>query len=173
MRRRKRIIITWGLAGLAAGAGFLIWFGYQVLQVPKQAYAVWWTADLVIEHMEKHDGAWPRSWDELRTTSEQAYKGTISTNLYDGTVVAEFRPRDTIVELQHLVEIDWKANPIELKKAEFRDDGKAPFWVIWLKNGKNRHYVGREPNEMILGYLKQKARQAEQGTPVPPANVSP
>jgi hypothetical protein len=167
MTRRKRIIVTWVVAGLTAAGGFLVWFGYQVLQVPKQAYAVWWTADLAIEHMEKHDGEWPRSWDELRTTSELAYKGTISTNLYEGTVVAEFRPRDAIADLQRLVEIDWKANPSELRKAEFLDDGKAPFRVIWLKNGKNRHYVGREPNQMILGYLKRKAKQAEQGAPAP------
>ena len=84
MTRRKRNIIVIVLAVLVAGGGFIVWLGYQVAQVPANAYAVWWTADLVIEHMEKHAGAWPHSWEELRTTSEQAYKGTTSTNR-DGT----------------------------------------------------------------------------------------
>jgi hypothetical protein len=80
MTRRKRNIIVGMLAVLLTGIGFIVWFGYQVVRVPLDAYAVWWTADLVIDHMEKHGGSWPQNWDELRATSEQAYKGTVSTN---------------------------------------------------------------------------------------------
>ncbi len=73
MTRRKRNIILIVVAVLLAGAGFVVWFGYQVLQVPRDAYAVWWTADLVIEHMEKNGSSWPRSWDELRALVSRYY----------------------------------------------------------------------------------------------------
>lgn len=156
MTRRKRNIIVAAIATILALAGFVVWLGYQVAEVPRDAYAVWWTADLVIEHMEKNHGDWPRSWDDLRSTGEQAYKGTVSTNR-DGTVIAEFRPRDTINELQQRVEIDWKADPKELAKADFKEKG-PPFRVIWLRSGKSRHYSGKEPNQMILEYLKWKEK---------------
>jgi len=52
--RRPRLVASpttawsiWILAVLFAGGGFIVWFGYQVYRVPLDAYAVWWTADLV------------------------------------------------------------------------------------------------------------------------------
>ena len=157
MRRRKRNIIVIAVALLLAGTGFIVWFGYQVSQVSRNAYAVWWTADLVIDHMEKHGGSWPRSWDQLRLTSDQAYKGTASTNR-DGTRIVEFRPRDTIDELKQRVEIDWKADPKTLANADFKRTG-PPFRVIWLRIGRSTHYSGKEPNDMVLEYLKWKEKE--------------
>lgn len=158
MTRRTKAILG-GIAGVLLGvAGFFTYAVYQTTQViVPNAYAVWWTADLVIEHMEKHQGAWPRSWEELRATSDQAYKGTVSTNL-DGTRIAEFRPRASIEELRQRVEIDWAADPHELVKADFKTSG-PPFRVIWLRNGKSTHYSGKEPNEMVLEFLKWKSKQ--------------
>lgn len=170
MTRRKRNIIVIVIAILLAGAGFVVWLGYQVMQVPRDAYAVWWTADLVIEHMEKHGGSWPRSWEDLRVTSEQAYKGTVSTNR-DGTRIAEFRPRDSIDELMRRVEIDWNANPSELARAEFKESG-PPFRVIRLQNGKSTHYSGKEPNDMVLEYLKWKGKDKRTIEPDGPTNTA-
>jgi hypothetical protein len=170
MTRRKRNIIGIVVAVVLAGAGFIVWFGYQVLQVPGDAYAVWWTADLVIEHMEKHGGSWPRSWEELRLTSDQAYKGTVSTNR-DGSMIAEFRPRDTIDELRQRVDIDWKVDPKILAKAEFKETG-PPFRVIRLRNGKSTHYSGKEPNHMVLEYLKWKEEERNVTEPDGAANLS-
>ena len=170
MTRRKRNIIVVVIAVLLAGAGFIVWFGYQVMQVPRNAYAVWWTADLVIEHMEKHGGSWPRSWDELRVTSEQAYKGTASTNR-DGTWIAEFRPRDSIDELERRVEIEWKADTKKLAETDFKGKG-PPFRVIWLRNGKTTHYSGKEPNDMVLEYLKWKEKERNGTEPSSPASQS-
>lgn len=173
MTRRTRIIIGSVSAAVLAVVGFLAYAAYQAGHVViPNAYAVWWTADLVIDHMEKHGGAWPRSWEELRVTSEQAYKGTVSTNL-DGTVIAEFRPRDTIEDLQKRVEIDWNADPSELVKAQFKEKG-PPFRVIRLRNGKNTHYQGKEPNEMVLEYLKWREKNAaETGTPTKASPPNP
>ena len=173
MTRRTRIIISSVSAVILAIAGFLGYAAYQAGHVViPNAYAVWWTADLVIDHMEKHDGAWPRSWEELRVTSDEAYKGTVSTNL-DGTVIAELRPRDTIEDLQRRVEIDWNADPRELVKAQFKEKG-PPFRVIWLRNGKSTHYQGKEPNEMVLEYLKWREKKAaETGTPTEASPPNP
>jgi hypothetical protein len=156
MTWRKRNVLIAVFAIIFAVAGGIVWLASAVAEVPKEAYAVWWTADLVIEHMEKHDGTWPRSWDNLRSTAENAYKGTVSTNR-DGTVIAEFRPRATIPELRQWVEVDWNADPKQLVKADFKQKG-PPFRVIWLKNGRATHYSGREPNDMVLGYLKSKEK---------------
>lgn len=166
MTRRKRNLVVVVLLLLLAGMGFVVWFGYQVMQVPRNAYAVWWTADLVIEHMEKNGGSWPRSWDELRATSDHAYKGTVSTNR-DGTMIAEFRPRESIDELKRRVEINWSADPKELVKAEFKGTA-LPFRVIWLRNGRSTHYAGKEPNDMVLQYLKWKEK--EEGLAPPPSS---
>jgi hypothetical protein len=157
MTRRTKVFLGSAVGIIIAVAAFFAYAVYQTTHViVPNAYAVWWTADLVIDHMERHDGAWPRSWEELRLTSEQAYKGTASTNL-DGTRIVEFRPRESIEELRQRVEIDWKA--------DFKMTG-PPFRVIWLRNGKSTHYSGKEPNEMILEHLKWKVKQkAEPGGP--------
>ena len=164
MTRRKRNIIVAVLAIVLAGVGFLIWSAYRLKGASLDAYAAWWTADLVIEHMERNGGSWPRSWDELRPTSE-AYGGTASTT----PRIKEFRPRASIEDLQQRVELDWKADPKELVKAEFTESG-PPFRVIWLRNGSSIFYEGREPNEMVLHYLKWKQKEGTRSSG--PANGS-
>jgi hypothetical protein len=128
-----------------------------VLDVPRQAYAGWWTADLVIAYMERHDGAWPRNWEDLRALAEGATEVTEFTER-DGRVIVEFRPKASIEELQRLVVVDWDANPDELLRAP-RKEGSPPFRVIYLRNGKSTHYEGREPNQMILEYLEWRDRR--------------
>ncbi|MBN9690044.1 MAG: hypothetical protein J0M24_07375 [Verrucomicrobia bacterium] len=167
LRKRKILIIVGVL--LFLGAASIPWLDRQVQEVTRNAYAVWWTADLVIEHLEKHEGSWPRNWEELRATHDLAYTGLASTNRSDGAWVAEFRPRDTIDELKERVEIDWSANPQELVTAKEPEKG-PPFRVIWLKNGKSTHYRGKEPNEMILEYLRWKKQK--QNEPVGSAGGS-
>ena len=73
---KRRLII--GVV-IVIGA-FAVWasvvFVQAVLDVPRQAYAVWWTADLVIAYMERHDGAWHRNWEDLRALAEGATEVT-------------------------------------------------------------------------------------------------
>jgi hypothetical protein len=143
-------------------AGF-VWGGVAfvraIIDVPRRAYAVWWTADLVIEYMERHEGAWPRSWEELRALAEPAPSVTESKEP-DGRVIVEFRPMASIDELKQLVEIDWDATPEKLL-VEARKDGDSPFRVIYLRDGRTTHYEGREPNRMIMEYLESKQRRKE------------
>ncbi|MCL4692369.1 MAG: hypothetical protein KJ060_07655, partial [Candidatus Hydrogenedentes bacterium] len=169
MSRRKRTIIGVFTAIGAAGLCGVGWFLYQAIQIPTDAYAVWWTADLVIEHMERNGGAWPKSWDDLRSAYDTADKGNVSTER-DGTTIVEFRPRDSIEELQKRVEIDWNADPTALVNTDFSDQG-PPFRVIGLKSGKDTHYAGREPNTMVLEYLKWKANAATGADEMPRNDV--
>lgn len=157
-RRRRGLKIAAIVAGVAVallggGAHYL----YRSVEgTVMDAYAVWWAADLVIQHLETHQGAWPRSWEELQVTERSAYKGVASTNL-DGSWTAEFRPRASIEELRTRLVIDFHVDPTQLLKHPPPSNG-PPFQVIYLRDGRRRHFVGKEPSVMIREYLQWKAR---------------
>ena len=135
----------------------VIAFGYFFLrdsnQAKSDAYAQWWVATLVVEHMERNGGLWPRRWEDLRVPFEVCAGRT-------GTVW-------DFGELRGRVAIDFGADPAELFKASGAD-GKPPFRVIWLRHDKNRYWVGQEPNSMILQYLhERKHRSASYKYPMP------
>ena len=156
MRGRIKFLILCAGVIVASLVGLFVYGYYQAFNVTvPNAYAVWWTADLVIAHMEKNDGRWPRSWEDLRATEASGDKGTATTNR-DGSIVFEFRPRAKIDELQQRVEIDWAVEPAKLRTVSLKSN-IPPFRVIRLRNGKNSHYEGKEPNTMILDYLQWKA----------------
>lgn len=102
------------------------------------SYAVWWVADMCIEHMAANDGQWPRSWDDLRDDYQ--------------TCVARSGPSWTFADLSSRVEVDWDANPIDMLPVD--DDSNVELRVIWLRNGSDSHWTGHEPNEKILDYLR-------------------
>jgi hypothetical protein len=158
MSRAKRRLIVGLLIVIVA---IVVWaalaFVQAVLDVPRQAYAVWWTADLFIAYIEHHDGAWPRSWEDLRPFVEGTLEVSESRDRH-GRRIVEFRPKASIEELQRRVVIDWNADTRKLLEAPLVADG-PPFRVIYLRNGKSRHYEGREPNQMIRDYLDSRRRQ--------------
>jgi hypothetical protein len=79
----------------------------------------------------------------------------------DGRVIAEFRPKTSIEELQGLVEIDWNADPEGLLKTP-RKEGVPPF----LRNLSSQRQInalpGREPNQMILEYPESRAAKSRE-----------
>jgi len=119
------------------------WTTYSVDKTVRGAYAVWWVADMCIEHMEANDGKWPENWDELRDD-------------YQTCVDRSGQPW-TFDELASQVEMDWDANPIEL--VPLADDSAVELRVIWLSNGSDAHWAGREPNQKIVDYLKSLSKQ--------------
>jgi hypothetical protein len=141
------VLLVLGVAGFFA---WVFYYTYAVLQ--PEAYAVWQTADLVIDHMEKHGGAWPRGWDDLRPSAAPAEGDVYVAGRGSATEIG-FRPPLDIEALQRLVEIDWSADPRELARAAEGGDS-PPFRVIWLKSGRRTAFVGCEPNELIHHYLK-------------------
>jgi hypothetical protein len=156
MRKRAVRYAVIGAALLAvSAAGLAVWLFFQaVAGRQEEAYAVWQTADLVIDHMKRHKSAWPRGWDDLLppaagTGASVAERG--------GVVEVGFRPPADIGRLQELVEVDWSADPRELARAA-EGAGSPPFRVIWLKSGRRTAFEGCEPNQLILDYLKGRYR---------------
>lgn len=158
MIRRTHIFAVVALVVPLTVMGAAVWFVHAGVQSIHEAYAVWWTADLVIEHMELNKGSWPRSWEELQATWEHAHRQPPESN----------RPRLSIEELRRVVEIDWTADPRELVKAKLPEqlESAPPFNVIRLRNGSSAHWEGKEPNYSVLEYLKWKEeRRGKQGKP--------
>ena len=70
MRLWKRLAIAIGVVALLAGL-FVSWVVFHFFAFGiDNAYAQWGAADMVIRYMEKHDGHWPRSWEDLRPEFE-------------------------------------------------------------------------------------------------------
>jgi hypothetical protein len=137
MRRRTILLAALALA-LSLGGGAL-YLARRTANAIGDAYAGWWVADMVIEHMETHDGAWPRGWDDLREPYE--------------TCVRRSGQPWTFEQLRSRVDVDWGADPVQLA-ASLGDGPGPPFRVIWLRSGGHNHWEGREPNRMIYDYLR-------------------
>ena len=122
---------------LAAG----VWIVRRTVGGVENAYAVWHVADWVIDHMEAHNGEWPRGWDDL----EAVYRAR-----------AERDVREAIAHYREQVEVDFDADPKQLARAPFEPGQKEPpFRVIRHRRGPEWVYEGREPNEMIWYYLNR------------------
>lgn len=131
---------------LLLGAGFAVYGVYRTREEIHNSYAVWWAADMVIEHMKIHDGKWPAGWEDLREPYE---------------ICAEQSGRPwTFEELQERVAIDWHADPNNLAMAATKN-GKPTFRVIWLRDGSDAHWKEREPNKMVYDYLKKSPSTGE------------
>lgn len=132
------------LIGVCCG-GFL--FIRAVQDRPKEAYAVQHTAELLIEYMKTHTNQWPRSWSDLRTAKigDQEYfrKFEEETGGY-----AAF-----LDELERRVEVDFSVETSQLITAA-QSTSVPPFRVIRLHSGRNTHWSGVEPNEVVADYMK-------------------
>lgn len=133
----RTLIIVVVLSGVAATGWF---YANRVNRTIRGSYAVWWAADMCIEHLEANGGTWPRSWDDLRDD-------------YQTCVNRSGQPW-TFDEIRERVEIDWDADPQQL--LEQSSNESADVRVIWLRDGTVAYWQGREPNQIILDYLKSK-----------------
>jgi len=136
-RRWWPVVAVLSVLALAAVLIFTAWTVQNTLEAVYDSYAVKTTADLIIEHMKENEGRWPSDWDDLRHIAQ-------TKHMHSGA----------FPEVADRVNVDWDADPSELRKAEPRPDG-PPFRVIWLKSSRDVHWEGMEPNQLILDYLKQ------------------
>jgi hypothetical protein len=152
MRRFVRYGIAIGVCALIAG---VIYFAFSVYEMATEGmvdcYAQEWVAEMVIDHMERNDGAWPTSWDDLRESYE--------------ILAGQMGQPWSFDELQRRCAIDFDARPQQLASATI-DGEKPPFRVIWLRNGKTRHWAGSEPNHMILEYLARRTARPDDYRPL-------
>ncbi len=138
---RKGLLSVLGCAVIVAVAG-LGYSIYQAFNSVPDAYAQWWVADMVIEHMEQNQGAWPNGWEELREPHRVL-------------VERSGQPPLSFDKLRARVAIDFDADTATLVRVS---QGKEPpFRVVNLRSGRETHWKGKEPNQMILDYLKQRA----------------
>jgi hypothetical protein len=143
--RKRRVLHTALVFIVSLGGGAAYYAYWKIDSTTRDAYAVWWVADMVIEYMETHNGEWPRGWDDLHEP-------------YETCVRRSGRPW-TFDQLRNRVDVDWAADPARLVVATDNGTG-PPFQVVWLRSGRSTHWQSREPNRMILDYLHaQKPRR--------------
>ena len=145
----RRAIICFVLVAVVAGIGYCIRLAndlQELNEIIRNSYAVWWVADMVIEHQLANEGAWPRNWDDLRDD-------------YQTCVKRSGQPW-TFEELRSRVIVDWNADPSALAKSAKTTD-HPEFRVIWLRDGTNAHWESHEPNHIIYDYLRQENEPAK------------
>ena len=114
-----------------------------------EAYAAWDCATLAIEFMDTHDGAWPKSWDDLFSAAQ---------TMTNGTRVLRGQSAGNIEVISDLTRVVWDADTQGLLNVKDEDvalrspvitrpDGKA-FEPVW---------ADAEPNAMIWDYLKTRS----------------
>lgn len=121
---------------LLLGAGYYI---HRVNQGIRNSYAVWWVADMVVEHLKANDNQWPQNWDDLRDDYE--------------TCIERSGQPWSFAELSSRTQIDWQADPRQLL-TQSKGDQTAQFRVVTLSDGTDSHWQSREPNQIILKYLR-------------------
>ncbi len=131
----KRTVIAIVAATLAIAA----YCAYSFNQKVRNSYAVWWAADMIIEHMIANDNQWPTSWEDLHDDYQTCVKRSGEPWTFD--------------EIRTRVSIDFTVNGKELT-ASAETLNRPAFRVIWLSDGTESHLQSHEPNTMILNYLK-------------------
>ena len=144
MKKKWKIVLGSVLALFVLGVVLVFVAFRQSMEAVRDSYAQWDVALALINHMRTRDGAWPKDWAAL----EEAYKTTPDLRGWGWDNV------------KTRVEVDFAANPAQLKQAPVRADG-LPFRVVWLRNGKTRYWSGAEPNALIAEYLKGEGAKAE------------
>ncbi len=129
----------------------LAWIGYGLYSTWRgipEAYAAWDTGTLLIEYLETHGGAWPRSWDQLlsaKETLEEHGKQLRGIDGRGGFIYGDLRARVSVnwnIDVQAITAFDGREADLRIVT---RADGR-PFQVVW---------EGADPNGMVLRYLKQ------------------
>jgi hypothetical protein len=140
VRLWKRLAVAIGVLALLAGI-LIAWVVFHLFAFGiDNAYAQWGAADMVIGYMEKHDGRWPKSWEDLRPEFE-AGGGRVGGWSFE--------------KLCSRVWVDWNPDPKALETLAVRCD-KPCFDVIHPADGIDVRFGGR-PNAILHAYFKAKA----------------
>lgn len=110
----------------------------RTLELVENAYAAEWAALLLIRHLETNNDQWPTGWSDLVDDfifCQAKYDAPFSFNT-----------------LQEHVEIDWNSDPNTWQN-ESTNGAPPSRKIIWLRNRKDHHWVGIEPNDLVFRYL--------------------
>ena len=125
---------------LVAITALVLWIGrslFEAYQAPWDSYATWDGANLIIDHLRDHNGEWPKDWNDINLALQKR---------------GQTRGGQSIDELKRRLTIDFNAEPAKLV-TEIAQGDQPPFNVIRLRNGKQTHWAGAEPNGLIYDYL--------------------
>ncbi|WP_166828413.1 hypothetical protein [Thalassoroseus pseudoceratinae] len=123
-------------AALILAAGYYL---HRLDQGVRNSYAVWWVANMVVEHMKSNNNQWPQGWEDLRD---------------DYQICIERSGQSwSFAELSTRTEVNWQVDPVQLL-AQSKDAETARFRVITLADGTDSHWRSREPNQIVLDYLR-------------------
>lgn len=153
---RTRTKASFGVTAIllvgVCGGGFL--FMRAALERSNDAYAVQHTAELVVEYLKRHTNQWPSSWSGLRTAQigDQEYfrKFEKETGGYSAF----------LDDLERRVDVDFTVKTPQLVAA-IQSRSVPPFRVIWLRSGRNTHWSGLEPNELVAEYIRGIKKSVE------------
>lgn len=137
MRFRIRTLLI--LIVAAALVAYLVSSLLRTREAIHDAYAVWWVADMVVEHLKANEDQWPSSWDDLLDD-------------YQTCVTRAGAQPWRFEDLKQRVEIDWNADPEDLVGRDFQGNSDVRF--IWRKSGSQASWSDAEPNQIVLDYLK-------------------
>tara|TARA_R110002111_G_scaffold78983_3_gene125222 strand:+ start:536 stop:1042 length:507 start_codon:yes stop_codon:yes gene_type:complete len=127
--------------------GFVVYSLYVSISVSvPNAYAMWVAPELVIQHMEANNGAWPGNWEDLRPY------------YIPGTSIESPSGFENLIER---VEIDWTVDVVNLRQS--LPTNPDDLRVIWLRDGRDDQWLGAGPNELIYKYLKDGYRDPAPG----------
>jgi hypothetical protein len=123
----------------------------HVSRVVDTAYSVSNVGEMVVVHLDTHDGQWPKNWEDLREAAK----------LWLDREVVDIGPwRDQI-------EVDFSADPRQLSATPFDPaTQERPFQVIWPRRSSWAWLD--EPNVMVWKYLRGE-RPARYGSLTRPA----
>jgi len=131
------LIVAALVAVVAFGVGTVI----GTMNTIRNAYAVWWVGDMVVEHLDANNNQWPQSWEDLADD-------------YDTCVANAGASPWQFEELKSRVRVDWNANTNDLISRQ--SSGEPDFKVIWLADGTSGSWAGAEPNQIVLDYLNSQ-----------------
>jgi hypothetical protein len=103
-------------------------------------YAQWGAGKMVIHYLKDHKDHWPREWNDLKPYFDAG------EGMAGGWSFAKYQSR---------VNIDWSIDVEDLEKRAIASFTPT-FQVISVRGPMNSSMGGREPNEMVHRYLREK-----------------
>lgn len=137
--------VVWsGLTMVAIGVPLLIW---NALRNVEDCYAQWGAAEVVISFHDKH-GRFPGDWSELELSFERGG--------------APHAIGLSFEQLREKAQIDF--DRLHLLEETFEREDDIPE-VITATSGRQVHYSGAEPNELVFQYFRRSRESSERITP--------
>lgn len=144
MSRRTKLILVLVAATLVGTVIFVVFSIERSLIAVRDSYIQERVASMLIEHLERNDGSWPRNWDDLAEAHEICEGRTGGVWSFE--------------EIRATCGIDFDADTAKLLQASVPSEG-PPFKVIYLLSGATHHWSGGEPNRIIHEYLLRRAQR--------------